>query len=149
MARRIPLQAEPEDEPELDVASLIDVSFLLLIYFIVTSTLQKQETDLGLTLPSSVASGAPVDIEPVNIKIDGEGNIYWNKEQIEQGNDRALPRLLEELRDYKSINDSVGKTPIVVVAADNSAPQQRFVDVVNALAAVEINTVTLTGFRER
>ena len=114
MARRIQLEAEPEDEPELDVASLIDVSFLLLIYFIVTSTLQKQETDLGLTLPSSVASGAPVDIEPVNIKIDGEGNIYWNKEQIEQGERPRSPDVFSEsFVTTKPSTIQVNKTPIV------------------------------------
>ena len=55
MARRVHSQTRGSDEdPELDISSLIDVSFLLLIYFIVTSTLQKRETDLGITLPSTV-----------------------------------------------------------------------------------------------
>ncbi len=32
---------------ELDISSLIDVTFLLLIYFLVTSAIQVRETDLG------------------------------------------------------------------------------------------------------
>jgi len=41
-----------ESTTELPIASLIDVVFLLLIYFMVTSSLKKSEADLGITLPT-------------------------------------------------------------------------------------------------
>jgi hypothetical protein len=37
-------------QPALDISSLIDVCFLLLIYFLVTSTITPRETDLGMAL---------------------------------------------------------------------------------------------------
>ena len=51
MARHKRQQLEPEEEPALDISSLIDVCFLLLIYFLVTSTIKPRESDLGLQLP--------------------------------------------------------------------------------------------------
>ena len=36
----------------------------------------------------------------------------------------------------------------MIVAADDSGKHQRFIDVVNALASVEINNITMTGFRD-
>ena len=44
-----------EEKVELQIAPLIDVVFLLLIYFMVTSSLKKSEADLGITLPGSIA----------------------------------------------------------------------------------------------
>ena len=60
--RRRPVE---EAEPVLDMSSLIDVSFLLLIYFLVTSTLDPKEADLGMKLPTTETSAAnPVEIDP-------------------------------------------------------------------------------------
>ena len=53
MARHKKFQVEQEPEPELDISSLIDVCFLLLIYFLVTSTITPRETDLGMSLPAA------------------------------------------------------------------------------------------------
>ncbi|QQL43946.1 biopolymer transporter ExbD [Sulfuriroseicoccus oceanibius] len=44
-------------EPGLDISSLIDVSFLLLIYFLVTTTLKPKEVDLGFRLPGEGGGG--------------------------------------------------------------------------------------------
>ena len=52
MARHRKYEAEEESDPALDISSLIDVCFLLLIYFLVTSTITPRETDLGMALPS-------------------------------------------------------------------------------------------------
>jgi biopolymer transport protein ExbD len=148
MARRYRLELEAQDEPKLDVASLIDVSFLLLIYFLVTTTLQKRETDLGLKLPADTPTETPFKIDPVTIKVDVEGQVFVNKELVEDANtSHRLPTLVSRLRDFKKLADSTDQKPVVIVAADDDARQQRFVDVMNALAAVEITSVTLTGFR--
>jgi len=149
MARKNRYEPEEDDDPALDVASLIDVSFLLLIYFLVTTTLQKKELDLGLKLPADTPTNAPFKIDPMTVRIDLEGQIFINKEIIEQANDsHTLPNLVARLRDYKKLADNTGNKPVVIVNAEDDAKQQRFVDVINALADVEITNVTLTGFRE-
>jgi len=151
MARRTKLQLGTDDEPVLDVSSLIDVSFLLLIYFLVTSTLQKQEADLGLSLPAD-RTKAPTDegIEPLPIRIDPDGTILVSGEVVEQpGDQRDLPTLFERVRNFKKLAKFAGQTAVVILDADNKAKQQRFVDVINTLAKVEIKAVTISGFRER
>ena len=82
MARRKKYEMEPEEEPTLDISSLIDVSFLLLIYFLITSTLQKKEADLGLTLPTQIPNDNPDPIDPVAIKITVDGAIHYDNEEI-------------------------------------------------------------------
>ncbi|MBG7607508.1 MAG: biopolymer transporter ExbD [Verrucomicrobia bacterium] len=47
---------ESDTEPQLDISSLIDVCFLLLIYFLVTCTIQPREQDLLMALPTPGSS---------------------------------------------------------------------------------------------
>ena len=59
MPRRRKYSPERAKDPELDISSLVDVAFLLLIYFLVTSTLKKDETDLSIILPTSIPTDNP------------------------------------------------------------------------------------------
>ena len=53
-----------------------------------------------------------------------------------------------ELDRYKQLTDATDKQPLVIVASDDDAKQQRFVDLMNALARVGITTITLSGFEK-
>jgi biopolymer transport protein ExbD len=150
MGRKHTLQAPPDDEPELSIAPLIDVSFLLLIYFLVTSTLQKREADLGLQLPTeNPDSATDVQIDQMTIQVDPEGAIVVNNETLDTDvSSRSLPGLKGKLDEYKRIAELSQSKPLVVVAADDLSKGQRLVDVLNALADADIKYVTLTGFKE-
>jgi len=141
-----------EEEPELDMSSLIDVSFLLLIYFLVTSTLQPKETDLGMTMPTSQSDGsAEVEIDQMTVSVSGEGHIVVNDETLDTDNtDRTVPILLDRLITYAESARLTDSKPMVIIAANDAAKGQRFIDVLNALAheSVKIKNVTLTGFTE-
>jgi biopolymer transport protein ExbD len=60
----------------LDISSLIDVCFLLLIYFLVTSTIKPRETDLGMALPAANPSNEQPDIEPLLHPDRGHGSDF-------------------------------------------------------------------------
>ena len=69
------------DEFSLDITPLIDVVFLLLIFFMVSTTF-KDESEINITLPN--ASNEIVDEKPnaINIGLDLEGNIYVNGKKL-------------------------------------------------------------------
>ena len=141
----------PEEEPGLDMSSLIDVSFLLLIYFLVTSTLQPKETDLGMTLPTTQASSSDVEVDQMTINVNGEGHVEVNGELLDTDtSSRDLPRLFDKLSQYADAARLTNSEPVVVISADDAAKGQRFVDVLNTLAheKVNIRNVTITGFSE-
>lgn len=152
MARRTHITLESDEDPELDISSLIDVSFLLLIYFIVTSTLQKRETDLGITLPSTVPTDSTDPVDPLAIKISKDGAITVDEIELEGAGKDGEPSKVEALRtrltEYKTQTELVNEKPMVVLAAADDGKTQRFVDVVNALAFVGIKSITMTGFRD-
>ncbi len=154
MARRSYLHLEEQNDPELDIAPLIDVSFLLLIYFLVTSTMQPKEGDLDIVFPATQTDNVdtpPVDPLSIHLREDGVilAGVGGAEEELESDpSSRKCPRLLEKLREYRTIADTSGSTPLVVVRADDGAKQQRFIDIVNTLSIVQISNVTITGFRE-
>lgn len=135
------------------MSSLIDVSFLLLIYFLVTSTLDPKEADLGMTMPtnSTSSSSTQVEIDQMTIDVNSSGHIVLNEEVLDTDpTKREVPLLLDRLRTYAQTAKMTDSEPVVIIAADDAAKGQRFVDVLNALADkdVDIRNVTITGFTE-
>jgi biopolymer transport protein ExbD len=149
MARRKPPK---EEDPALDMSSLIDVSFLLLIYFLVTSTLDPKDADLGMTMPTNTStSSSEVEIDQLTIEVNSSGHIVVNEEVLDIDPEvREVPQLLDRLKTYAESAQLTNTEPMVIIAADDAAKGQRFIDVLNALAdpKVKIQKVTITGFTE-
>jgi biopolymer transport protein ExbD len=149
MARHKKYEAADDADPALDISSLIDVCFLLLIYFIVTSTITPRESDLGMALPAANPSTEQPDIEPLFIRIEANGALYTGVGTSQQAMDsdtsvRDVPLLKSQLDIYSSAAKAANSKPLVQIYADGQATQQRVIDVLNALAAVGINSVTFT-----
>jgi len=149
MARHRRAEALEEDEPELDISSLIDICFLLLIYFLVTTTIKKKERDLDMALPSAAPSDQQPDIQPMFIKIDVNGSIYLNSGAAQEILDtdtstREVPQLSQRLELYASMARAADSQPLVQLYVEGDAKQQRVVDVLNALAKEKIEKVTFT-----
>ena len=149
MARHNRYEAVESTDPALDISSLIDVTFLLLIYFLITSAIQIRETDLDTKLAGIPFSATQVQLEPMFIKIAAGGTIYVGTDASQQVMDSdtsvsALPLLSARLDLYAHATRGANQIPLVQIWADNGASQQRLVDVLNALAAVGIQAVTFT-----
>lgn len=149
MARHKKAEAPPIDEPQLDISSLIDCTFLLLIYFLVTTTIQKREQDLDMMLPAAAPSTEQPPIEPMFIKVDQNGAVYVGAGPAQQLMDtdtgvRELPLLRQQLEMYSSAAKAADSQPLVQIYVEGDAQQQRVVDVLNALAGAQINKVTFT-----
>jgi len=149
MARR-PVPSDPD--PVLDMSPMIDMSFLLLVYFLVTSTLEPTEADLAMTMPTSMSDGSSkVEIDMMTVEVNAAGHVVLNDEVLDTDPaNREVPMLTDRLRTYVESARLTDSEPMVIIAADDAAKGQRFVDVLNALAdpTVNINRVTITGFSE-
>lgn len=67
-------------KPELNLAPLIDVVFLLLIFFMLTSTMSQNKA-IDLTLPTS-SSATPIDQKLINISLNSTGSFFWEETEI-------------------------------------------------------------------
>ena len=151
--RRTKRAATEAEEPKLDISSLIDVCFLLLIYFIVTSIIAPTEKDLPMTMPGGV-NLSENELTTILLGIRGDGTILINpetpSEEILDTNpdSREIPKVNERLGMIHSMAQASGSQLVVQIAAYDGVEQQRFIDVLNCLRGHGINTVAITDFTE-
>lgn len=154
MIRRIRRQSQEETFQGLDISSLIDVSFLLLIYFLVTSTLDPREADLGLDLATPPQETTPVvDFlpDPPLITLDENGIVSLETEILDSDSrSRKLVLLEDRMKTYVEayrVTDADG-SPSVIFDASDSVSGQRFIDVINCLTGVGITQIALKDWSE-
>ncbi len=134
------------EEPELSMAPLIDMTFLLLIYFICTCSLIMPEADLGIRLPGMVAQATTVDMpDEQMIEVRGNGQVFLNDREFDAPSSQELPELLRTLRQYKASSEAAGNQALITIWADDQTPHQRVVDVMNACAAARIKDISFAG----
>lgn len=134
------------DDPELSVAALIDMVFLLLIYFMVTASLVKSEGDLGIKLPGIVQQAVAVDMPDEQIiEVRANNQVILNGREFGSHDTQQLPNLVDTLKRYRLSSDAAGNKPLITIAADDAAKHQRIIDVMNACAAAGIENVTFGG----
>jgi biopolymer transport protein ExbD len=137
------------DDPELSVASLIDMVFLLLIYFMVTASLVKSEGDLGIRLPGIVQQAVSVDMPDEQIiEVRKSGRVFLNGREFGSAASPELPELASTLTRYRVSSGAARNRAMVTIWADDDARHQRVIDVMNACAAAGIENVTFTSTLE-
>ncbi len=129
---------------ELQIAPLIDVVFLLLIYFMVTASLIRKEADIGFLLPADVATDEMVDIPvEVLIQISKDGTIELEGMRF-NSEDRELQDLVTQVAGLKAIATSQNSPFFVNVLPHKEALHRRIIDVMDACAAADVNSLTFS-----
>ena len=133
-----------ENPLKLDMSSLIDVVFLLLIYFMVTASLIKKEADIGFMLPANVAvedmQEIPVEVL-IEITVDGTVQVEGMRFSYD---DRALEDLVVQVAGLKEIAASQNSPFFVNVLPHADALHRRIIDVMDACAAAGVNSLTFS-----
>ena len=111
-------------ELTVNITPLIDVVFLLLIFFMVSTSFTR-ETQIELELPKATGEQLEVAPDVVEISIDAEGNFYVNKKPLINTQIETLRRAIQKL--------SEGDTSLpLIVSADAKAPYQSVVIALDA-----------------
>lgn len=138
-----------EDTPELSVSALIDMVFLLLIYFMVTASLVKSEGDLGIKLPGVVRQATTVDMPDEQvIEIRETGQVFLNGREFGRHDSQDLGDLQATLERYKAASDASRNKALITLWAANKAKHQRVIDVMNACAGAGIENVTFASSKD-
>ena len=121
------LRAKKSEEPEINLTSLIDVVFLLLIFFMVSTTFEQQAV-LKVDLPEASHVSTPENqADSFELVIDPKGQYYLNDRQLMDGRPSTLRAAFEEAagdkRDIPIILRADAETPhhFVVTAMDVTA----------------------------
>jgi len=121
------LRVKKSEEPEINLTSLIDVVFLLLIFFMVSTTFERQAV-LKIDLPEASSVSHPENQpDSFELVIDPKGQYYLNDRQLMDGRPSTLRAAFEEAagddRDIPIILRADAETPhhFVVTAMDVTA----------------------------
>jgi len=141
MARKTNTVLESEDK--FEITAMIDVVFLLLIYFMFLPI--QQEADLGITLPAEAPPAKNLDLPSEHlVEVMPNGQVLLNRQPMGDRENRELPRLRETLIRLKASSDRAGVKTVVTIDADPDSPHQRSIDVLNALKEADIKLVSFT-----
>jgi len=132
------LRQRSTEEPAINLTSLIDVVFLLLIFFMVSTSFTK-ESELKIALPSAELE-SQANIEPeLEILVTASGSYYLNdKELLNNDIDTLRDAILAEVGDDRNVP--------LTIRADGQATHQSVVtamDVAGKLGLSNMNIVTI------
>jgi len=131
---------------DLQIAPMIDVCFLLLFFYILTSKPVKPEADMSMTLPGTVAQDVALDIpDEQRITIQENGQIVLNDLALDNPASKELPALFSTLKRFKQSADANKSEALITIDVDDSARHQRVVDVLDVCARAGIRGVTFAG----
>lgn len=133
-----------EAKLELQIAPLIDVVFLLLIYFMVTAALIKKEGDISFMLPAQVAVSDMIDIPvEVLIEIGSDGAVMVEGMRFSP-TDQNLEDLVSQLRGLQAIAKSQNSPFFVNILPNQDSLHGRIIDVMDACAAAGVKNLSFS-----
>ena len=139
------IQTASMEEPDLQIGPLIDMVFLLLIYFLTTASLARPEADLGIRLPGMVAQAQSVNMPDEQlIEVKETGHVVLNGRQYDRPDATDLPELVATLLRYRQSAEASQNAALITITADDGTLHQRVIDVMNACAAARITNVTFS-----
>jgi biopolymer transport protein ExbD len=130
------LRPERSDERvDINLTPLIDVVFLLLIFFMVSTTFDRH-AKLKVELPEASAKPAQVQQEPVVIAIDAKGNYFIDDRQLVN---TKLETLKIALRKTVADKEDVS----LVLRADAKTPHQAVVRAMDAASQLGLTRLSI------
>ena len=127
-------RTERRDEVNLDITPLIDVVFLLLIFFMVSTTFEHN-SEINITLPSSSKEVTEARPDAVNVGLDAQGNVYINDKALVNAQLETIKTALSEA--LVGLNE-----PPVIISADADATHQSVVRVMDAARQLGLVKIT-------
>ena len=115
---------------EINVTPLLDLAFVLLIIFMITTPLL--ENSMNLVIPSSGATNPPINSSQVQtVSIDRSETIRFNNQVVD------LETLTTQLIQLKQANPDVA----IVIRPDRELPVQKLITLMDTLRRAQITKV--------
>lgn len=131
------LRRSRAEEPDVNLTPLIDVVFILLIFFMVSTTFQK-ESEIRIELPEATADPVEEQDERLELVIDADGHYFIGEQQVVNTELETLKKaILKFLGDRSDVP--------VTIRADRRTPYEaviRAMDATSQLGLVQMSLAT-------
>ena len=126
-----------EENVEVNLTPLIDVVFLLLIFFMVSTTFDRHAR-LKVSLPESSTKAMQLQDAPLVLSIDAKGNYFLNDRQVVN---QSLDTLKQAIQ--KTIAGTSIKDVSLVLRADANTPHQSVVRAMDAASQLGLTKLSI------
>ncbi len=128
------------------IAPMIDVVFVIMLFFMVMAGAVKVEHELKTALPSSTPSDAQqVDMpDEIVIAIGEDDTVALNDEEMDSPSSKQLTDLTNDLIRLKKDADARGSKVLVTLQTEEHTKYYRIIDVLDSLSRAKIQNVTFT-----
>lgn len=121
------------------IAPMVDVVFVLMLFFMASAGQQVNELELNISLPSGANAGPGATPKvPIIIDISADGQVVGNNTSFGTPTDKQLL----SLRDWLKATQGFGGEDPVIVRPNSAARHERIIDVLDACAAANIKNLT-------
>ncbi len=125
------------------IAPMIDVVFVIMLYFMVMAGAVQVENAHNTKLPGTVA----VDTETlmpdeISVRIEDDGQIYLNDDPLDTPDDKLLPELASNLKQLRDSSEASKSKVLVTIYANELSRYERTIDVLDALSRAQLSDVT-------
>ncbi len=121
---------------------MIDIVFLMLIYFMVTTSLERQEADISFQLPGRVEQAEPLEMPDEQIiEISPDGQVIVNEFPYDHPDATRFHELAGMLTRFRQASQANRVEAIVTIAPHEATPHHAVVRVMDALSFAGIEQV--------
>ncbi|MCG8587565.1 MAG: biopolymer transporter ExbD [Pirellulales bacterium] len=128
--KRPPYHGTPRDSLEIKMTPMIDVVFLLLVFFVWTSSFERPESLLATTLASAGAADESIDVDPPPPDLDRViVEMHWRQNRPAWTiYNRELTSIAEVAQTLRAAADIDNGLPVILVV-DGPVPMGNVIDV--------------------
>ena len=132
------------------IAPMVDVIFILILFFMCSAGLIQIEKQISITLPGMLMQATAVQMpDEQMVEVLADGNVTVNGRVYDKPDSREMPELIQMLKRYRASCAANRSPALVTVAPAREARYQRIIDVMDACAGASISNVTFsTGGEE-
>jgi len=132
----------PTDAPEIQIAPMIDCVFLMLVYFMTTSSLEKTEADLACPngVPGIAADPLPA-VDEQTLTIPEKSLISWNGSVFDLTDYHETQALVERLIAFRETCRIAGSEASLRVIPDAATPHQVIVTLLDSITLSGIDKI--------
>ena len=123
------------------IAPMVDVVFVIMLFFMVLAGSVQIEKNLITKLPMGCGSPTPLPDE-IAIRIDDDGQVSLNDEALDSPTSKALPELANNLSQLRDNSHAAKAELMVCIYAAEGARYERVIDTLDVLTRTQIHNVT-------
>ena len=122
------------------IAPMVDVVFVLMLFFMACAGAQQVELYLGINLPAGESSKGPT-VTPIIVDIGPEGTVSVNSDVKGKPADKGLQSLVDFLTNAR---ETFGDKDPVIIRPSPDALHERIMDVLNAASRAKVTNLTFS-----